>query len=253
VRGFSQINFGADTLTHEWATPGSDDRGVFLPDANLFSPTAWQSPTAVDATVVFLDGFDHAIALYFVDFDRKGAIQLVQVLDGDSGAILDQRVLDDMGEGIYLSWKARGWLRFHIQRQTQWPATTSGIFIGGPIPTSQFWWARNFGDLLATPQWNDDPDADGRPNIVEYALGTNPLFADAPATIDSRLANGLLTMDLSASHTTSDVIISAETSTDLLTWQAAPVTRSDTDEFVRFTTPTAGSAPRFYRLRFRLP
>jgi hypothetical protein len=204
--------------------------------------------------VEFADGQEHLVAFYFVDFERVGADQLLQVLDANSNTVLDERRLDDMGEGLYLAWKGQGRLHFHIIRKSIWAAICSGIFVGGPIADSQFWWAKHFGgDLLAMPKWSEDPDEDGRPNFVEYALDSDPLTGDAPLSLAASLDGQSVTVDLKGSQSSGNGTISAEISTDLVNWQAATLTRSPSDDTIQFAIPATESGPHFYRLRFNAP
>src|SRR6185369_812963 len=134
---------------------------------------------------------------------------------------------------------------------TDWAAILSGIFVGGPIVNSQFWWAKHFGgDLLASPKWNDDPDADGRPNFVEYAIGSDPFVVDSPLVIGASLDGQSVTIDLNGATFSSAETISAEVSADLVNWRPATLTRSNGDGTMRFAVPATEGGPHFYRLRF---
>ena len=79
-----------------------------------------------------------------------------------------------------------------------------------------------------------DPDCDGIPNLLEYALGLDPKSADsAPFLLQT--ANGCFTVSESIVRPVVDVSIAAEWSTDLETW--SPV--SDHVQGIRLSDPTA--------------
>ena len=237
----------------EWVPNSVDPRAMLEPYTDSALATCWYSSFYIDATVDFLDGREHPLALYFLDFERVAARQLLQIFDANSNALLDEYVLDDMGEGIHLTWNLRGRIRIRISPLTPWTAIMSGIFVGGPISNSQLWWAKHFGgDLLAVPKWMEDPDNDSRANAVEYALGSNPLAVDDPVTLRAALSGRFLAFEVNAVHAATDAVLAVETSTDLAHWQPVTITRTDTGENIRFTTPLTENG-RFYRLRFDAP
>lgn len=107
----------------------------------------------------------------------------------------------------------------------------------------------------------DDLDGDGAPNLLEFALGRDPLTPDAEgaspmASVD---AEGRLVLDcLLAEEARDDVRCVVEFSADLLTWVSGPehtVTEIDTPTRLRvrdLSPATSGPARRFARLRIEL-
>lgn len=100
-----------------------------------------------------------------------------------------------------------------------------------------------------------DPDADGYPNLAEYALGTDPHGFTPPLTA-TRDENGL-TLVFTRPSGLADVVYSAESSDGLGSWTPVPleVLTTGETETVRARDPlTAGDASRrFIRLRFARP
>ena len=97
-----------------------------------------------------------------------------------------------------------------------------------PLTAFQAWQNTHFttAQLVAgVGAANADPDADGQPNLVEYAFGTAPLAAGAAgyqiATSGSP-ARLVATLPLWSEH--DDLVITVEASTDLLSW--TPLARS---------------------------
>lgn len=95
---------------------------------------------------------------------------------------------------------------------------------------------------------NDDPDGDGVPNLLEYALALNPAGADAASLPQAMTASSRLTMTYERART--DVTYVVETSTDLLNWTATGVDQGapDGDGITTASVAMAGSA-QFLRLR----
>jgi len=99
-----------------------------------------------------------------------------------------------------------------------------------------------------------DPDADGIPNLLEYALGGDPLSPGATDIPVCGLNGGNLT--LTYKRATSDIAYAVQTTTNLTTpssWTTANVTQGTpaTDGLTTATIPLGGPA-RFLRLRVAL-
>lgn len=105
----------------------------------------------------------------------------------------------------------------------------------------------------------DDPDADGLPNLAEYAFGTGPwMRSNAPVVGQTSVAGtNYLTLTYSRAKLLTDVTYTVEASTDLQTWSSAgatvPVSTVDqgdvTQVTVRDTVPLAPGARRYLRMR----
>jgi hypothetical protein len=101
--------------------------------------------------------------------------------------------LTDSGTALGSVWEpATG---YHQLRQTLTinAAATNGLPNGTEIPALSFsavaetyatWSARNFQSNPAAGAPAADPDADGRPNLIEYAVGSNPNAGREPAYLD---------------------------------------------------------------------
>lgn len=122
-------------------------------------------------------------------------------------------------------------------------AAWQGISAGAPTP-QEAWRTAAFGEQAGAFWAADlaDVDEDGWPNLLEYALGMDPLVESrADVAVDE---TGTLRFARSASATDVDVI--AEWSADLTTWLPVP-TQEAGDGFREATPPVAGDG--FFRLR----
>ncbi len=89
------------------------------------------------------------------------------------------------------------------------------------------WRISHFGTSLNTGDAADnaDPDADGLPNLHEYALGTDPLTATPNLPTITRVAN-YLTLTFPRTPAATDITFLVEARNDLLTGTWAPVATS---------------------------
>jgi hypothetical protein len=132
----------------------------------------------------------------------------------------------------------------------------------------QQWQSTEFGSNAGNPSIAGplaDPDHDGLPNLIEYALGSNPLIATGSSfrpvaaiavNPTDQLLHLTLTANLNANAT--DVTVTAEVSADLVTWNSGATyvdTVSDTTNngirtlVLRDHTPLTAGTRRFIRLR----
>lgn len=131
--------------------------------------------------------------------------------------------------------------RFADWQQLTWPGLADSAIMG---PTA-------------------DPDADGRPNLLEWALGTSPVSAESVPvltvqSVESGSAPALLKLSYTRPAQREGVIYTGEFSPDLTpnSWTSAGVTHtrltSGDSETWQITYPASG-ARAFLRLRVSLP
>lgn len=98
-----------------------------------------------------------------------------------------------------------------------------------------------------------DPDHDGIPNLIEYALGLNPKsFDHLPVTLAN--LGGYLAITSPKSPAATDITWNAETSGDLKSWTPAVITTNTATTFeARDTVLKSASPKRFIRLKIIRP
>jgi len=76
------------------------------------------------------DGNVHRFALYVVDWDNNGRVETVQIVDANTGAVLDTRNLSNFANGTYLIWNLSGHVRVNVTWTTGsgTNAVVSGVF-----------------------------------------------------------------------------------------------------------------------------
>jgi len=125
-----------------------------------------------------------------------------------------------------------------------------------PIPVGD-WRSANFGASAidaAIAGDSSDPDGDGWPNLVEYAVGTDPL-APTQLLFGLPLQDGFLTQTATKNPNATGISWSAESSSDLLNWSGTNITvLQDTPAIfkARDNTPVGASGQEFLRLKVAL-
>jgi len=153
-----------------------------------------------------------------------------------------------------------------------WNAKDADIVVIGTIHSSGSPFLMKSASVRSYAQWqtahlaeeplnspNDDPDADGTPNLLEFAFGTSPTAANAPVATPVVLdENGhpVITIPRRLDHLANYLV---EVSGNLVDWQSGPahteILQNDAAALrVRDLTPLSPSNPkRFIRLKVTLP
>jgi DNA-binding beta-propeller fold protein YncE len=135
-----------------------------------------------------------------------------------------------------------------------------GITFRPPAPAESGFatWIADFSLPTEERGPGDDPDGDGIPNLLEYALGLDPSLANRAALpLGETLFTGgqaYLMLEVGKNAAATDVQLIVESSADLLSWNSGPghtVILEETASLlrVRDAVPVSESARRFLRLR----
>lgn len=94
-----------------------------------------------------------------------------------------------------------------------------------------------------------DPDVDGIPNLMEYALNLNPKSSN-PTPAEPQETSGYLSLSVSKNPDATDLTWSAEASSDFATWDTATILTNDQNSFeARDTVLKSESDRRLMRIR----
>lgn len=166
--------------------------------------SCWYADNGFSIEFNFTDATAHLTSLYFLDWDKRGRVQKVQVSDAVTGVILDSRSVSAFAQGIYLSWNLSGRTKVTIVPQGV-NAVLSGIFLGPggavTLPTAatpsispsggSFASAQMIGLSTATPGAQIRYTLDGSEPHTGSTLYTGRFVLKSNATVKAKaFANG---------------------------------------------------------------
>lgn len=124
-----------------------------------------------------------------------------------------------------------------------------------PLPGLAAWRQANFGTQTNSGAAADlaDPDGDGVPNLVEYALSMDPQSPSSSGLPALSLADAGTRLSLTFFRARSDVDYVVEGSSDLATWTTLALNPGTIGSNVTVTDPASASPRRFLRLRIGSP
>lgn len=115
-----------------WAPNPGDPRyllkSVATPERTVSS---WHAPEQFEINIEFTDGKEHQVALYCMAWNKHCDMS-VEVLDGDTRAVLDTQPVKDFVKGKYLIWNLKGQAIIRLSSNVQQEGTAalaSGLFI----------------------------------------------------------------------------------------------------------------------------
>jgi len=154
---------------------------------------------------------------------------------------------------------------YHRLRQTLTvnATATNALPDGREIPVLNFpavaetydaWKARNFPSNPSLGAPADDPDADGRPNLVEYAVGSNPNSADAGSYLEYSFDGNAFFLSLRKGPVGNDIRYEVESSSNLAagSWSSSMVTILENSAARLRARYDGSTASGFLRVKFTL-
>src|SRR5262249_31886326 len=133
--------------------------------------------------------------------------------------------------------------------------TAQGSVAINVTSTAELWKSAKFTSAeLAIPAIsgdNADPDEDGLPNLLEYAMGTDPKFANLGGPPATALAGGTFSFTYSHFKPATDVSLALQVSSDLTTWstvQPIQVIDNGLTETLILQESVSTNSLRFFRL-----
>jgi len=112
---------------YEWNPAPTDVRALQRPGGTGRIAATWYG-AAWDLDLDLPSDATHQVAFYMVDWDASMREQRVEVVDAQSGAVLDSRTVSDFAGGKYLIWNLRGHVRLRFTMISGYNAILSGVF-----------------------------------------------------------------------------------------------------------------------------
>ncbi len=130
---------------YTWTSSTTDPRALqeAAPGSTNRIAGTWASSSTISVNLSLSDGQSHLLALYALDWDGfgGGASERIDLINNNSGAVLDSRTLTSFQNGVYLVWDVSGSITIRLTNlDSSANAVLSGLFLGGPL-----------GPTVATP------------------------------------------------------------------------------------------------------
>ncbi len=134
----------AGAAVYTWAASTTDPRALQKASGSARIAATYYSPSTFVVDLSFTDNNQHQAAFYFLDWENSGRTETIQVVDGDTGAVLDTENLKNFTQGVYLVWNLSGHVKLQITNTGSSNAVLAGIFVGGSgaaLANGPFTWA----------------------------------------------------------------------------------------------------------------
>ncbi len=118
-----------------WNWSNTDVRALQKYGATDRVASTWFSASSFTVDMTITDGKSHRVALYFLDWDRAGRSETVEITDATTGAVLNTQSVSSFGEGKYLVFDIKGRVKIKITRTGGPNAVLNGIFVA-PTPSA---------------------------------------------------------------------------------------------------------------------
>lgn len=129
---FATVNFSQNATPFTWTANTTDPRALQdQPGSSSRIAACYYSSSPSFSFNLNLSGTQrHLVALYFLDWDKRGRSETVQISSATTGAVLDTETVSNFGNGKYLMWGLSGNLNITITNSGGLNEVLSGIFFG---------------------------------------------------------------------------------------------------------------------------
>jgi fibronectin type 3 domain-containing protein len=111
-----------------WKESTSDSRALQKVVGSDRIASCWYNDPGFTTEINFIDGKTHRLSLYCLDWDTTARSQTVELLDANSGALLDRQTLTGFNGGAYLVWDLKGNVIIRFNKLSGYNAVLMGIF-----------------------------------------------------------------------------------------------------------------------------
>jgi len=110
-----------------WASSTTDTRALQRPNGTDRMAGAWHSTNELYFYLQFKDTATHKASFYFVDFDRVGRQQKLEIFDHINGNLLHSQVITNFANGVYKTFNLSGKVRLKLTKISGPNCVMSGI------------------------------------------------------------------------------------------------------------------------------
>jgi subtilisin family serine protease len=115
-----------------WSASTTDLRAVQKPSGTDRIAGAWNSVDDFYFNLRFNDTATHRVSFYFVDYDRAGRQQKLEIIDMATGKVLDTRLISNFENGVYYTYNLSGNIRAKVTRLAGPNCVMSTILFDAP-------------------------------------------------------------------------------------------------------------------------
>ncbi len=133
----TQITWDPFSKTIVWEDNSTDVRGLqYHQDSTILSARYADDTDHPWWFTIDVGAEESEVSIYFLDGDHQQRKFALSVVDGATGDKYDARTLQSFEDGIWLTWKIRGRVRFVMDAPEGLGAVVSGIFISPTTPSA---------------------------------------------------------------------------------------------------------------------
>ena len=121
--------------TYVWTTSPNAPQALENPGGTGAIAACWYSSSSFKVDVNLTDGQAHDLELYFLDWDKGGRSEQVQISSAATGAVLDTETVSSFAGGEYLDWQVSGNVVITITTVSGPNAVLNGLFFD-PVATT---------------------------------------------------------------------------------------------------------------------
>jgi hypothetical protein len=112
-----------------WASSSSDPRALQVPGQTGRIAATWWTTTSFTVDVDLTDGQVHDLELYFLDWDKQGRVEQVQISNATTGAVLSTQTVSSFQSGVYFDYAVSGNILITITDVKGTSNVLSGLFL----------------------------------------------------------------------------------------------------------------------------
>jgi uncharacterized delta-60 repeat protein len=124
---YAQVS-GVSKFDWTWNYSATDSRALQTPDGAGRTSGCWYNSGALSVDVRFTDGQTHRVAAYLCDWDNAGRSETVDLINADTGVVVQTQTVSGFSGGRYLVWDVKGHFQLRFTRTAGPNAVVNGLF-----------------------------------------------------------------------------------------------------------------------------